>query len=581
MAVHEAALPCAAMKKTPTNSSVLESLESRLAPAGIVTLSLTTAGALTITGDAFANDLQITESGNDWTIASQAGGDTLFKMNGGPALSSITFAAPLSLKASLGAGNDDMLISGVIIPSTVTIDGGEGDDIVDLTSTSIGGVTTIRLGNGHDYFTAGGDLFFAKGFSVDLGKGENTFDVNATTLLSNGSISAVGGGSAVEQQTFILAAELADVRGSVTLRTSTASFTDFEIGALTDDSLRISGNLTLTAAAGDDLVTLVGGIETLGTFAIGLGHGANSVLSSDATLVKARTLSYVGGSHQDSVTFSNEALQVTGNMSFNGGAGTNLLDLNPFDSLSIGGRLSYSGGSGNDVLLIDGPSAIIGGAVSMAASSGNNSFGLNAISGSVGAFTYSAAAGNDVVDVGESTGVSSLVTVRGNVSINTGAGSADVMVRDADIYGNLTVNTAVAFGGIDIVRLIDSDFRGNVGINLAGAAESDVIVRDGIFDRAVTVNTGGGDDYVAFDTDTEVSSIYSIFDGYVRINLGAGNDIFAAGSNPAVDTVGNDFNSYVDVNGGTGYDRAYFMHFDYNNGFNGPLPWTYSVEEAY
>jgi hypothetical protein len=48
-----------------------------------------------------------------------------------------------------------------------------------------------------------------------------------------------------------------------------------------------------------------------------------------------------------------------------------------------------------------------------------------------------------------------------------------------------------------------------------------------------------------------------------------------------VDTVGNDFNSYVDVNGGTGYDRAYFMHYDYNNGFNGPLPWTYSVEEAY
>jgi len=298
-------------------------------------------------------------------------------------------------------------------------------------------------------------------------------------------------------------------------------------------------------------------------------------------LIKANALSYAGGSHQDSVTLANEVLQVTGNMSFNGGAGTNLLDLNPASALSIGGRLSYSGGNGNDALIIDGPSVIIGGAVSMAVSSGNNAFGLNAVSGSVGAFSYSAAAGNDVVDVGESTGVSSLVTVRGNVSINTGAGSADVMVRDADIYGNLTVNTAVAFGGIDIVRLIDSDFRGNVGINLTGGAESDVIVRDGIFDRAVTINTGGGDDYVAFDTDTDVSSIYSIFDGYVRINLGAGNDIFAAGSNPVVDTVGNDFNSYVDVNGGTGYDRAYFMHFDYNNGFNGPLPWTYSVEEAY
>jgi len=569
------------MKKTSTNFSVLESLESRLAPAGIVTLSLTTAGALTITGDALANDLQITESGSQWTIATQAGGDTLFKLNGGPALSSITFAAPLSVKATMGAGSDDLLISEAIIPGTLTIDMGDGHDIVDLTNTSIGGITSIRLGSGHDYFTAGGDLFFAKGFSVDLGTGQNTFDVNATTLLSNGAISAVASGTAVETQTFILAAELGDVTGAVTLRTTTASATDFEIGSLSNDSLRVTGALTLASAAGADKVTLAGNIETLGTFAIGLGNGVNSVQSSNAGLIKANALTYTGGAHLDSVTFDNGALQVTGAFSFSAGAGTNLLDLNPSSSVRIGTALNYFGGAGNDTLLVDGPSAIIGGTLNMNASSGNNALGLDAVSATVGAVTFSAGFGNDVVDIGEVSGASQLVTVRGNVTVNTSSGSADVMVRDADIFGNFTINTAVAFGGIDTVRLIDSDFRGNVGINLAGAAESDVVVRDGIFDRAVTINTGGGDDYVAFDTDTAVSSIYSVFDGYVRINLGAGNDIFAAGSNPTVATVGNDFNSYVDVNGGTGYDRAYFMHFDYNNGFNGPLPWTYSVEEAY
>jgi len=569
------------MKKTPTNSSVLESLESRLAPAGIVTLSLTTAGALTITGDALANDLQITESGNDWTIATQAGGDTLFKLNGGPLLSSITFAAPLSVKASMGAGNDEILISNAIIPGALTIDGGAGDDVVDLTSTSIGGITTIRLGAGHDYFTAGGDLFFARGFSVDLGTGQNTFDVNATTLLSNGAISAVASGTVVETQTFILAAELGDVTGAVTMRTSTASSTDFEIGAFGGDSLRVTGSLSLISAAGSDTVTLVGDIETLGTLAINLGQGVNSVFSADAGLIKANALTYTGGSQLDSVTFDGDYLQVVGALTFNGGAGSNLLDLNPISGLSVGGVLRYNGGTGNDTLLIDGPEAIVGGAVIMSAGAGNNAFGLDATSASVGAVTFSAGVGNDVVDIGEYTGASSLVTVRGNVTISTGSGSADVMVRDADIYGNLAISTSVAFGGIDTVRLYDSDFRGTVSVNLYGAADSDVIVRDGIFDRAVTINTGGGDDYVAFDTDTEVSSIYSIFDGYVRINLGAGNDIFAAGANPAVETVGNDFNSYIDVNGGTGYDRAYFMHFDYNNGFNGPLPWTYNVEEAY
>jgi hypothetical protein len=568
------------MKNSILSSSVLESLESRLAPAGIVTLNLS-GGVLSLTGDTLNNDLQITESGGDWTIASQSGGSTQFSMNGGPLLPSITFAAPASLRASLGAGNDDVLISQAIIPGTVSIDGGEGNDAVDLTGTSINGAASVRLGNGSDYFTAGGNLFFGKGLSVDLGAGQNTFDMNARSLISNGSISAIAGGSAIDKQTFILAAEVAAVKGSVTLRTSTTSATEFEIGAAGDDSLRVSGGLALISGSGDDKVTLAGNVETLGTLSMNLGHGSNAVLSANAALIKANAISYVGGSQLDSVSFANQVLQVAGNLSFNGGAGTNLLDLNPASAIRVGGSVSYVGTSGNDTLLVDTASANIGGSINMSASSGNNSLGLNAVNATVGSVAFSAASGNDIVDIGQHQGDSSLVTVRGNVTVNAGTGSADVMVRDADIYGNLTVNTAVQFGGIDTVRLIDSDFRGNVGINLTGAADSDVVVRDGIFNRAVTINTGAGDDYVAFDIDTQVSSIYSAFDGYVRINLGAGNDIFAAGSTPTVATVGNDFNSFVDVNGGTGYDRAYFMHAGYNNGFNGPLPWTYSVEEAY
>jgi hypothetical protein len=568
------------MKQNTSSSSVLESLESRLAPAGIVLLSMTS-GVLTVNGDALSNDLQITESGNNWTIAPQTGGTTQFSMNGGPLLPSITFAAPLSLKANLGAGHDNLLISQAIIPGTLTVDGGEGHDTLDLTGTTISNTATVRLGNGHDYFTAGGNLFFGKGLSVDLGTGQNTFDVNANSLLSNGAISAIAGGSAIEKQTYILAAALGDVKGAITLRTSTTSPTDFEIGGLGDDSLRATGALSLLSSSGDDKITLTGSIETLSTFAMSLGHGTNSVLSDSAALIKANALSYVGGTGLDSVTLAGQSLQVITNLGFNGGAGTNLLDLNTAASIRIGGALSFIGTTGNDTLIVDGPRAIIGGLMSMNASTGNNALSINATNGSIGSVSYAASTGNDVVDVGHYQGDSALITVRGNVTISTGTGSADVMVRDSDIYGNLTVNTTVAFGGIDTVRLIDSDFRGNVGINLTGTAESDVVVRDSIFDRAVTVNTGSGDDYVAFETDTAVSSIYSVFHGTVNINLGNGNDIFAAGSNPTLATVGNDFNSYVNVNGGTGYDRAYFMHYDYNNGFNGPLPWTSSVEEAY
>ena len=428
------------MKMKPSAaSSVLEILESRLAPAGLVTLSLTPAGALTLTGDALANDLQITDVGGGfWNIAPTAGGTTLFRMNGGPALAAITFAAPLSVTGNLGAGNDvaelsglnvaktltlngndgndSILLSGVGIGGAAVVDTGAGNDDVDFTSTDFFSTSTVRMGTGADYFTAGGDLFFGRGLNVDLGTGQNTFDVNAVTLQSNGALSAVGGGTAVEAQAFILATGTGVVNGALTLRTSTASPTTFEIGSQAGDSLQITGAMTLQSGTGTDNVILREALRVGGTLGISLSNGANSVQTGDLITLNAGHLSYTGGTGQDSVTFASDTVNVTGNLSFNGGAGTNLLDLNPAVSLRIGGGLSYSGSTGNDTLLIDGPDAMIGGLVNMNASSGNNALGFDATVGSAGALTYLGGAGNDVVDVGENSGASSLITIRGNTA---------------------------------------------------------------------------------------------------------------------------------------------------------------------
>ncbi len=578
----------------PTYTSSLESLESRLAPAGIVTLTLVN-GALTVTGDASANDFQITENGNQWTIESQAGGTTQFKIGNGPLQSAITFAAPLSMKANLGSGDDSMLLNDLFLPGALTVDMLDGNDTVDFTSTDFGGLATVRMGVGNDYFTAGGSLLFNKGLSVDMGTGSNTFEINATTLQVNGNLTALAGGSVVDTQNFYLAASTGVVTGAALLRTTTGSATNFEVGLLAADDLWVKGALTLQALAGNDNVILAGNIEVGTTLGINLGNGNNAVSSPDMAALLLRTFSYTGGTGDDTVVLNGTVVDTLGNLGFTGGqnlmigerhaptggAGTNKLDLNPATSLRVGGALTYLGGIGKDTLWVDGPTATVVGAISMAASSGTNAFSLMAVTGNVGAVSFSAAAGVDTVDVGEYNGASSLITVRGGVTVNTGAGEADVMVRDADIYGNLNVTTNSYLGGVDTVQILDSDVRGTTFINLVGAAWSDVVVRDGIFDRAVTINTGAGDDYVLLDTDTAVSSIYSWFGGPVRVNLGAGNDVFGAGASPQVATVGNDFNSYVDVNGGTGDDKAYFIHPGYNNGFNGPLPWTYSVEEVH
>jgi len=155
-----------------------------------------------------------------------------------------------------------------LIPKTLNVTGGNGNDILDLTAVSIVGTVRVNLGNGNDLFTAGGDLFFAKGMNVNLGRGADTFDVNAVTLISDGNILATSSGTALENQDFVLKTGEGEVNGSVTLRTTGQSFTDFEIGEFVDDFLFVSKGLTLQSGNGDDIVVLKGDIQTGGLFSL-------------------------------------------------------------------------------------------------------------------------------------------------------------------------------------------------------------------------------------------------------------------------------------------------------------------------
>lgn len=592
------------MNPLSSSHAVLECLEPRLAPAGVVVLTLSN-GVLTMTGDTADNDFQITDAGGGmWSVAGlDAGSTTQFRLNGGALLSTVTLAAPTTVKATLGAGNDAMnltglhlagaltingndgndalLLSGTTVNGAVLIDTGAGNDDVDLTSAHLASTVTVGMGAGADYFTAGGDLFFGKGLSVDLGTGANIFELNAATLQVKGNISALAGGTAAEAQSFVFAAGLGTVTGAVTLRTTTASPATFEIGDQAGDDMLITGGFTLQAGAGNDTVTLREKIQVGTLLNIQLGNGANEVVTTDLDLLKAGSLAYGGGTGADHFTLNGNMVSITGNFGFTGGAGTNTLDLNPAVSLRIGGSLVYTGGAGDDTLFIDGPDAGIGGAVSFNGSHGNNYLGFNAVVGSAKSLAYVGGTGTDTVDLGEYTGLTHQLSIHGNVSINAGTNSADIQIRNGVIDGHFTVATNVAFGGIDTVQILESDVFGTTTLNMVGGADGDVVVRDSTF-SAVSISMGAGDDYVAFDTDTAVSTMYSAFYGNVRINLGAGNDIFAAGSTPAKDTVGNDFYRSVIVDGGTGFDRVYFLDsVAYNNGFNGPVPLVYNVETYY
>lgn len=571
------------MKTMKLSPSVIESLEPRLAPAGLVNLALSASGALTITGDADHNDFQITESGDQWTITriyDDPGNNTEFRLNGGPQLESITFDKPVSVKATLGDGNDEMLLDGVEILKTLNVNTGNGDDTLDLTSTTIFSTVKVTMGDGDDYFTAGGDLYFGKGFSANLGKGPNTLDVNADTLLSDGNISVVSGGAVNEIQTFRFQTGIGEVNGSLTLK-STRGPTDFEIGDLLADSLVVSKAMTLQSTAGEDYVTVKGDLFVGGLLSIKLGHGDNTVTLVDVDQLTSKGLTYTGGTGIDDFLVQAREVIIDGNFNFTGSSGENILEINPSEYFGVAGNLNYRGGSHTDSLLLNGPEVVIVKALAFNGSAGTNFMGVDALVADIGSLRYTGGSGSDRVDIGESDGGSDLVTIYGATTLNLGSGAADVQIIDSIIRGNLSIRTSAAFGLADDVRLFESEFWSNVSVQMTGSADSYVEVRNGIFDWDVYVSTGNGWDEVRFDTDTSVPGIYSWFDGYVTINLGAGDDVFYAGSNPNVEFVGNDFNYYVDVYGGSGYDTAYFVDSDaYNNGFNGPLPWWSSIEDV-
>lgn len=627
------------MKTTAFPVSVLETLESRLAPAGLVTVNLSAAGALTLNGDLHGNDFQITESadGTQWTLSNLADGSgtTKFSFNGGAQVDSLTFDAPLSLKATLGDGDDKMVLQDTFIPKTLNVNTGNGNDIVKLSSALVTGNSTIVMGNGDDTFEASGVLSF-KALNVNLGKGENVFDINADTLDMTGNLLAQGGGTIYESQYFGLKTGDGHVNGSVTLKSTTGSPTSFAIGALPDDLLQITKGMTLQSAGGTDAVDLQGDIKMGGLFAVKLGHGTNSLTSADLGVLHAKGMTYTGGKDGDTlsllgseviitgnltlstshgenyVNLNSTYLGTTGNLSYSGGTGTddvlveagelvvngslsfkgsngyNYLDFNTATALGISKNLTYSGGIDDDTMILDGPDVIVNGQVSMSASHGSNKLLVNAGLADLGSFRYTGGTGGHIIDIGQFEGASEAVTVWGNTVINAGPGTADIQFRNAVLKGTVgvTTNADVRYGDTDQVLMLESEFNNHVNINMRGSADSTVEVRNGIFDGKLLISTGAGNDEVWFDTVTDVPGIRSWYYDYVRVNLGAGDDGFYAGTEntgPGYENFGNDFQWAVDVFGGSGDDTALFGP-DYNNTFpDDPSlePLAYDVETAF
>src|SRR4051812_32018616 len=127
--------------------SGIELLESRIAPAGLVTVTLT-GGVLDLTSDDGAHEFSI-RALDSTTVELSAVDGTLFRMAGGADTDTLLLTTPIkSLSVTLDDGQDALHLAGLNLPGSITIDMGEGDNTVSLDSITTKGSLGIKGGAG-------------------------------------------------------------------------------------------------------------------------------------------------------------------------------------------------------------------------------------------------------------------------------------------------------------------------------------------------------------------------------------------------------------------------------------------------
>ncbi|MDZ4289490.1 MAG: hypothetical protein U0984_16110, partial [Prosthecobacter sp.] len=400
-------------------AGIIEALEPRLAPAGVISLS-TVGGILTISGDGLGNSIAITDvpgtqgpgapGTGTWTISDPvAMGGTSFFLNGvNKGTADFDIPAQTAIKATLGDGDDRLDIipsdapSGIMLSGVLNINAGKGDDIVNLGTGAgqqivIGGATTVNLGDGNDTWAGNanavfngavsilggtgndgirffntGDHIFQKGLSVDLGTGTDTFRTISNLFeVLGGVVSIKGAGLAGTAQTIDFDPDTGMIEGAVTVAMAAGDLT-MEVGTVGTDIFRFGAGLTITTGAGDDSVVFDGTVTVAGAVSLDLKDGINTTTLTASRTMQAGSLSIKGGAGTDTVTFDDDStLIVAGALNVSLGAGANTWNVNPGQSLTAG-SLTFTGTTGDDAINFTNASLTIFGSATIGLDAGDN-----------------------------------------------------------------------------------------------------------------------------------------------------------------------------------------------------------------
>ena len=304
----------------------VQKLETRALLAGVVTVAISKAGDVTITGD--SKDNVVTVNIDDGEINIDPSDDTRIKVGkttfapGENVELAKSTAITGNLTVKLGGGNDEFVVEvdqnstvgTEAKPKNVNIDGGTGDDEIVISVDDA-------------------DLTIFGKLTVTSGSGDDTVAISA----EDGGEIAVGGNTSVNSGTGIDLIVISD--GDVIEDLLGTGLDDESADAEKD--INFGGTLNVNASTGNDEVAVIGvAVEKGATLDTGLGDDVLAVVDVN-----------VGGDLK--LTFG---------------------DLNALLNVSVGGKITGNSGSGNDRFGVDNLNA--NGNIDLNLSSGNDQLAL-------------------------------------------------------------------------------------------------------------------------------------------------------------------------------------------------------------
>jgi hypothetical protein len=250
---------------------------------------------LNITGDAeAASDLKITQVGSDLRVQALSGNFTV----GGVAQTDFTFSGVTSLNLRLAEGDDSVQLAGNINLKNVTIDLGDGNNVLDvgagLTST---GKVVITGGTGVDQVSL--EATVAKSVTINLNDGSDELNLLGTQFSSTANINtgagadvvtideASGGADALFSNNLSINtgedADTVSISNTTTSKKLTINTGDDD-DVVTLNTVVANGSLSINTSAGDDDLNLLSvQANAKGTATLSLGTGADDVVISQTS----------------------------------------------------------------------------------------------------------------------------------------------------------------------------------------------------------------------------------------------------------------------------------------------------------